>query len=1068
MKKNAIIEKISLLKEEANKHSDFLSEFGARYEKSMNSCFSKYNKLFLKAKDCLEKISALVAIPFLKKFSPTLCEINGALYLNGKYVEHILFDRKTCFDILPLAIDDLIEASADMLDKISSGLNTAEELFSDLARICSAYNTVLKFYEEINTIFEEAKEDECKKLYADKNNSECKLQELEKDISSLEEDLSNYEKNRENLKKSLCFDHNFPIQDSFLPEIHIPIGFNVQDGELCDFLEWKLEKENVLCIKTPSEAEKSTDIYNIIRNVAYRFISSFPAGTSRVALCDLCGDADVRILPSQIVGNSEILPSKLIYDYRPHKKLFETDIFSLIKTVSDLITSRTELCKNIYDYNAKNEDTFFPPTLVIINGFTNCRVLDENTVFGNIPNGAEKGVYFLVTQFESPQIYGNRYHTFADVKGAKIVDVAFDDKISLLSDDSKYSPVILSESFVEEEYRRRFEFKLFQKANFISLEKCITEYKRDKSDFSHLLKFPIGKSPKGALQNLILNAKDTTPHCVILGESGTGKSSLLQAIVLSSAYLYSPDELEIYLIDMKRGSSFYSVKSGYDYSKLKHVKMMSTDCSTEDLRYLISYIAETKIRYLGDTDIISYNKNRAPKDKLKRTIIVIDEYTDIKDDKCIQALETIAKKGRSFGLSLVISSLEKVSDFQKLLNNIRMSIEFRNNSVGQLISRDGRCSISNNDILYLSELTGNCLMRVDMDVSKFRVAYEPNQSELIDKINKKYDSYNSPPTIIIGNEPRLWKSFDEQITGTDTTDVGTISVNIGKKLSGEHMRFTMSSKMGTLLILGNKKRAQSIEYSLICSKKGCVADQKQVFFLNFGYSRIPEKMMLACQAFTEIAFEPEELLSSVKKIGDILEKRIRYQELNRGKENTDNNTPPPILVIMHEFDQHKTQFSKTEKSTPKDSPMPFISEASKGFSKNISVKMPPCDIEQLINQTTERNNFDPTNAILKMIKEGPKYNIYFCVHVEPDNYTTGLFESRIHSFFKEFIVIPEVTDDTERERNNIISSLRIANTDFDYRKADFNIQKLNEVELHRCYYITGDRSIQLIPYEWRE
>jgi dGTP triphosphohydrolase len=68
----------------------------------------------------------------------------------------------------------------------------------------------------------------------------------------------------------------------------------------------------------------------------------------------------------------------------------------------------------------------------------------------------------------------------------------------------------------------------------------------------------------------------------MIGQTGSGKSSILQAIVLGGSYFYSPEEIEFYLIDMKEGAAFYS--KDFDYSRLKHVRMIAANCSVKDLR----------------------------------------------------------------------------------------------------------------------------------------------------------------------------------------------------------------------------------------------------------------------------------------------------------------------------------------------------------------------------------------------------------------------------------------------------------------------------------------------------
>ena len=50
--------------------------------------------------------------------------------------------------------------------------------------------------------------------------------------------------------------------------------------------------------------------------------------------------------------------------------------------------------------------------------------------------------------------------------------------------------------------------------------------------------------------------KGTSQHVLISGKTGSGKSTLLNAMITNLALRYSPDELEFYLIDFKKGVEF--------------------------------------------------------------------------------------------------------------------------------------------------------------------------------------------------------------------------------------------------------------------------------------------------------------------------------------------------------------------------------------------------------------------------------------------------------------------------------------------------------------------------------
>ena len=70
-----------------------------------------------------------------------------------------------------------------------------------------------------------------------------------------------------------------------------------------------------------------------------------------------------------------------------------------------------------------------------------------------------------------------------------------------------------------------------------------------------LVVVPVGRMGATRLQALRLG-RGVAQHVLIAGKTGSGKSTLLHALVTNLAMWYSPDEVEFYLIDFKKGVEF--------------------------------------------------------------------------------------------------------------------------------------------------------------------------------------------------------------------------------------------------------------------------------------------------------------------------------------------------------------------------------------------------------------------------------------------------------------------------------------------------------------------------------
>jgi HSP90 family molecular chaperone len=65
----------------------------------------------------------------------------------------------------------------------------------------------------------------------------------------------------------------------------------------------------------------------------------------------------------------------------------------------------------------------------------------------------------------------------------------------------------------------------------------------------------------------------TSQHALIAGKTGSGKSTLLHALITNLALWYSPDEVEFYLVDFKKGVEFKT----YATHRLPHARVVAVE-----------------------------------------------------------------------------------------------------------------------------------------------------------------------------------------------------------------------------------------------------------------------------------------------------------------------------------------------------------------------------------------------------------------------------------------------------------------------------------------------------------
>src|SRR5207245_9777161 len=125
----------------------------------------------------------------------------------------------------------------------------------------------------------------------------------------------------------------------------------------------------------------------------------------------------------------------------------------------------------------------------------------------------------------------------------------------------------------------------------------------------------------------------TSQHALVAGKTGSGKSTLLHALITNLALHYGPDEVELYLIDFKKGVEFKT----YATHALPHARVVAVESEREfGLSVLQRLDAELKrrgdlFRAAGVQDVASYRDSEKAAhgrgSALPRLLLIVDEFT---------------------------------------------------------------------------------------------------------------------------------------------------------------------------------------------------------------------------------------------------------------------------------------------------------------------------------------------------------------------------------------------------------------------------------------------------------
>lgn len=169
-----------------------------------------------------------------------------------------------------------------------------------------------------------------------------------------------------------------------------------------------------------------------------------------------------------------------------------------------------------------------------------------------------------------------------------------------------------------------------------------------------------GQTPDGKFEILDVAG---TPHMLIAGTTGSGKTIFLQSMLVSLLHQFSADDMELLIVDPKQTDFIF-------FEGLPHLYggkvVIDAEEALEMLQRINTVDKEQRtdsLRACRSKDIDSYNQKN-PDKKMKRLVVVIDEYSDL-----IQAAEMngtrkdfeknllmLLQRVRNLGIHLIIAT----------------------------------------------------------------------------------------------------------------------------------------------------------------------------------------------------------------------------------------------------------------------------------------------------------------------------------------------------------------------------------------------------------------------------
>jgi DNA segregation ATPase FtsK/SpoIIIE, S-DNA-T family len=416
-----------------------------------------------------------------------------------------------------------------------------------------------------------------------------------------------------------------------------------------------------LVIRTSAEQKEISSA--MMQAMMLRIATGIPAGQSRFTIIDPLGLGKQFAGFMHLADHDELLVTSRIWT---EPQLIEQKLADITEQMEVVIQKylRNEYA-SIGDYNAEAEVPEPYRFVVVANFPANFTETSARRLASIASSGARCGVYVILSVDPSQQMPAG--FSLPEVEQHATVLTLDDGEFTWADPEFSRWPLAVEQAPPDELFTRIIQ-RVGRAAK--AAKRVIVPFDRvappaeewwQGSTADEVLA-PLGPAGAKKLQFLKLG-KGTSQHCLIAGKTGSGKSTLMHAMITSLALQYSPDEIQFYLIDFKKGVEFKL----YDHYALPHARVIAIESEREfGLSVMEQLDRELKrrgdlFRELSVQNVAGFRQTGHP-DPMPRILLLIDEFQEIfvEDDKIAQdaslILDRLVRQGRAFGIHVLLGS----------------------------------------------------------------------------------------------------------------------------------------------------------------------------------------------------------------------------------------------------------------------------------------------------------------------------------------------------------------------------------------------------------------------------
>lgn len=415
-----------------------------------------------------------------------------------------------------------------------------------------------------------------------------------------------------------------------------------------------------------AEGDGRDEATRAIQGVMLRFLTTFPPGKVRFTIIDPVGLGQNFSAFMHLADYDERLVANRIWTESAHINQRLTDLTEHMENVIQKYL-RNEFA-SIQEYNEDAGEVAEAFQILVVANFP-ANFSDEaaRRLVSIAASGSRCGVYTLISADMKLKLPRNFDLADLEAPAATLAWNAEQRRFAWKDDDLRALPLAI-EAPPDDERVTALIRQVGRGAKDASrvevpFEMIVPESQHWwSSDSRSEIEVPLGRAGAKKLQYMRLG-KGTSQHVLISGKTGSGKSTLLNAMITSLSIHYSPNELQFYLIDFKKGVEF----KAYATHRLPHARVIAIESEREfGMSVLERLDLELKrrgdlFRKAGVQDLKGY-RNAEPTEAVPRILLVIDEFQEFftTDDRIAHdaalLLDRLVRQGRAFGIHVLLGS----------------------------------------------------------------------------------------------------------------------------------------------------------------------------------------------------------------------------------------------------------------------------------------------------------------------------------------------------------------------------------------------------------------------------